>query len=251
MLLALARRRGPACGGRSIGWIVAAVLLHMAALMPVFVTERYRLAAVPGLLLLAAFGLWEFWSFLSRARWAPALSYACAGVAAAFCVATPPADAALWSLDFYNTGVKALDQQDYPGARRDLEKAFRYVPENTEVNFCLGLLWQSQGDERRAKIFYKRALTLNPRHAGAWNNLGVLASKEKAWPVAQRCFARALEVEPGDATTNYLQARACAQMGEWSQAQASIDTARRLRPGQKEFEQLAAEIQTRGPLTVE
>ena len=48
------------------------VLLHMAALMPVFVTERYRLAAVPGLLLLGAYGLWEFWDFLNRAKWAPA-----------------------------------------------------------------------------------------------------------------------------------------------------------------------------------
>ena len=65
MAMALARRR-------RAGWIVAAVLLHMAALMPVFVTERYRLAAVPGLLLLGAYGLWKFWSFLNRARWIPA-----------------------------------------------------------------------------------------------------------------------------------------------------------------------------------
>jgi tetratricopeptide (TPR) repeat protein len=170
---------------RRAGWIVAAVLLHMAALMPVFVTERYRLAAVPGLLLLGAYGLWEFWSFLNRARWMPAISYACVGLVAAFCVATPPADAALWSLDYYNTGIKALDQGDYGAARGDLETAYRYVPGNAEVNFSLGLLWQSQGDTRRAEIFYARALELNPRHAGAWNNLGVMASKQKAWPIAR------------------------------------------------------------------
>ena len=40
-------------------WILAAVLLHLLSLLSVFVTERYRLAAVPGLLLFAAFGLWE------------------------------------------------------------------------------------------------------------------------------------------------------------------------------------------------
>lgn len=59
LLLVLFSRR------RSMGWVVAAVLLHMGALMPVFVTERYRLAAVPGLLLLGAYGLREFWSFLN------------------------------------------------------------------------------------------------------------------------------------------------------------------------------------------
>ena len=102
---------------RRAGWIVAAVLLHMAALMPVFITERYRLAAVPGLLLLGAYGLWEFWNFLCGAEWAPSLSYAAAGALGACFVAQPPADNGLWSLDHYNTGVKAMDAGDFPTAR--------------------------------------------------------------------------------------------------------------------------------------
>jgi Tfp pilus assembly protein PilF len=244
MFMVVARRR-------RAGWIVGAVLLQMAALMPVFVTERYRLAAVPGMLLLGAYGLWEFWSFLTRARWAPAISYACAGLVAAFCVATPPADAALWSLDYYNTGIKALDEEDYPAARRDLETAYRYVPDNSEVNFALGLLWQQQGDVRRAETFYGKALELNPRHEGAWNNLGVLASKQKAWVVAVRFFGKALEIEPADAKTHYLMARAYAEMGQWDSAQTSIDTALRLSPGEKEFEELDGVIGTRGPLPAE
>jgi tetratricopeptide (TPR) repeat protein len=243
MLLAVARRRG--------GWITAAVLLHMGALMPVFVTERYRLAAVPGLLLLGAYGLWEFWSFLTKARWAPAVSYACAGLAAAFCIATPPADAALWSLDYYNTGIKAMDQEDYPLAQQDLETAYRYVPENSEVNFALGLLWQQKGDVRRAETFYAKALEINPRHVGAWNNLGVLAGKEKAWGVAIRFFGKALAIDPADAKTQYLQARAYAELGQWESAQASIDVALHLNAGQKEYQDLARLIATRGPLPKE
>ena len=107
----------------------------------------YRLAAVPGLLLLGAYGLWEFWSFLDRAR-VGAGGFLCLRRAwrRPFASATPPADAALWSLDYYNTGIKAMDQGDYPTARHDLETAYRYVPDNSEVNFALGLLWQQQGD---------------------------------------------------------------------------------------------------------
>ncbi len=250
MLLALARIRRPG-PGRAMGWVVAAVLLHMGALMPVFVTERYRLAAVPGLLLLAAYGLWEFWRFLDRARWLPATAYASAGLAAAFWVATPPADASLWSLDYYNTGIKAVDQGDYGTARHDLETAYRYVPDNAEVNFALGLLWQSQGDVRRSETFYAKALALNPRHVGAWNNLGVLASKGKAWGMARNCFAKAIEIDPSDAKANYLEARSCAELGQWDAAHTSIEAALRLQPAQKEFQQLAGEIATRGPLAAE
>ena len=250
MLMAFFRSRRSG-DSRSLGWIAAAVLLQMGALMPVFVTERYRLAAVPGLLLLGAYGLWEFWNFLNRARWLQAIGYGCAGVVAAFCVATPPADAALWSLDYYNTGIKAMDQEDYGMARRDLETAYRYVPENSEVNFALGLLWQQQGDVRRAETFYAQALRINPRHVSAWNNLGVLAGKNKAWPLAQHCFEKAIEIDPSDPKTHYLQARADAELGEWDKARVNIETALQMRPGQKEFVELAGEIGTRGPLPTE
>ena len=256
MILALARRRRAGWGrsigcDRSIGWVVAAVLLHMGALMPVFVTERYRLAAVPGLLLLGAYGLWEFWGWLYRARWIPAIAYACAGLLAAFWVATPPADASLWSLDYYNTGIKALDQRDYGSARRDLETAYRYVPDNSEVNFALGLLWQNQGDLRRAETFYAKALAINPQHVGAWNNLGVLAAKHNAWTIAQRFFDKAIEIDPSDAKTYYLQARVYATLGQWQNARTDIETALRLRPGEERFEILSDRIRTRGPIPEE
>src|SRR5207244_10724756 len=38
-------------------WITAAIILHLLALLPVFMTERYRLPIVPGLLIFAAFGV--------------------------------------------------------------------------------------------------------------------------------------------------------------------------------------------------
>ncbi|HEX4086408.1 MAG TPA: tetratricopeptide repeat protein [Chthoniobacteraceae bacterium] len=258
--LALIRRRpkgGPGGSGRSPGWVVAAVLLHMAALMPVFVTERYRLAAVPGLLLLGAYGLWVFWDFLCRARWAPAIAYACAGIAAALFVAIPPADASLWSLDLYNTGIKAIDnasdammrgdqaeaEEDYATARKDLEGAYRYVPTNAEVNFSLGLLWQSQNDPARAEIFYQRAIELNPKHVGAWNNMGVLEAKKEDWPGAHRCFQKALQSSPSDAKTLYLDAIVCAHMDAWDQARSDVDSALRLAPGDQRFQAAEAKIQ--------
>ena len=50
-------------------WVAAAIALHMISLLGVFVTERYRLAAVPGLLLFAAYGLWDFWETIVLLRY--------------------------------------------------------------------------------------------------------------------------------------------------------------------------------------
>src|SRR5205823_2761087 len=90
-------------------WIAGAVLLHMAALMPVFVTERYRMAAVPGLLLMASYGLWKLWQYLIESCWLKSAGYFALSAAAAFFVSWPQRDPGLWSLDYYNTGIKETD----------------------------------------------------------------------------------------------------------------------------------------------
>jgi hypothetical protein len=90
-------------------WIGAAVLLHMAAVLTVFITERYRLAAVPGLMILGVAGLWEFWTWLLAGRWPAAALYTVGVGAAAWFVSIPRADFGLWSLDHYKAGIHATE----------------------------------------------------------------------------------------------------------------------------------------------
>ena len=161
-------------------WIVSAVFLHMCALMPVFVTERYRLAAVPGLMILGAGGLWVFWQNLLSARWKGLMpgiltfrlarwpsAAACHGAAeraihpetlrlaqwpaaaayvtlacgAGWFVSIPRADSSLWSLDYYKAGIRSTTAGDLDRAQWNLETAYAYVPNNDEINFALGNLW--------------------------------------------------------------------------------------------------------------
>src|SRR5207237_1983349 len=56
-------------------WIVAAILLSVLALLAVFVTERYRIVTVPGLLILAALGLSILWQLLSVQQFRAAAIY--------------------------------------------------------------------------------------------------------------------------------------------------------------------------------
>src|SRR5438094_6776516 len=127
-------------------WVAAAILLHMAALMPVFVTERYRLAAVPGLLIMMSFGVWQLWRDLTIANWPGFVSYLLPCVASVAFVSWPQSDPGLWSLDYYNTGVKETEAGSYDAALKDLERAYAYVPENSEINFALGNVWLQKGN---------------------------------------------------------------------------------------------------------
>ena len=230
-------------------WVAAAVVLHMGALLPVFVTERYRLAAVPGLMILAAFGLWQLWASLVRGRWLGVGAYLAVAAGAATFVSIPRTEPGLWSLDFYNAGIRCLASGDLALAERNFATAYAYVPDNTEVRFALGNLWLEKSNRilepkaraiarARAKDFYKRTLELNPRHPSTLSNLGVLALEEERWELAEKFFASSSEAEPDDAKTFYLLARARFKAGKTDAAKSALGQALEMRPHQKEFLEL-------------
>jgi tetratricopeptide (TPR) repeat protein len=224
-------------------WISAAVLLHMISLLPVFVTERYRLAAVPGLLLGASFGLWELGQNCVRARYGQAALYCLLLLGAGWFVTRPQKDPGLWALDAYNAGWQALQTDNLAMAEKNLSLAYAYVPENAEINFAMGNLAHAKGDESAAKRYYASCLHLNPRHAGALNNLGILASGEERWELAARFFAKAIEINPGDDKTHYLLAKTYLRLGDREKARGEIARALAIDPTEPEFLKLRDEIQ--------
>jgi hypothetical protein len=219
-------------------WIAAAIVLHMAAVLPVFVTERYRLAVVPGLILFAAAGLWMFWEKSALARGKFVASYIATLAAAAVFVTWPQPDPALWALKFYDSGLQALELQQWPDAQKQLELARTYAPGSTEINLALGNLWLEQQNLPLAKASYLSVLQTDARHKAALNNLGLVALSEKDWESAANYLRAALAVDPNDGKTHYLYARAQFEAGNRSEALTEIQTALRLRPGQREFEEL-------------
>ena len=227
----------------AVGWIFSAVFLHMAAVLSVFVTERYRLAAVPGLILFAAAGLWIFWDGIFHARKGILVIYLVILAGSSLFVTLPQRDPGLWALKAYNSGLQALDLQNWAVAQKQLELACAYVPDSTEVNLALGNLWLQQQNLRPAESYYLKVLRLEPKHKAALNNLGVVALSEKDWESAAKHFRAALDVDPNDGKTHYLYARAQFGAGHISDAFSEIQIALRLKPGQREFEEFYELIQ--------
>jgi len=240
--LLIAWRRAP--GSR---WVGAAVLLHMASLLTVFVTERYRLAAVPGLLLFAAFGLCELWAAFAKKHYQLAGFFFLLLFCSTAFVSVPQRDPTLWALDTYNSGLQALEAKDFSLARRKLDLAYAYSPENAEINFAEGNLHLETGDSETAKRFYFGALRLDPTHAGAYNNSGVLALKEERWKLAGNFFRHALEYSPNESKIHYLFARAEMKSGEVVNARKEIARAIQLDACHPEFFALQKEIEAAQP----
>ncbi|HEX8899418.1 MAG TPA: tetratricopeptide repeat protein, partial [Chthoniobacterales bacterium] len=161
-------------------WIAAAIALQLAAVLPVFVTERYRLPVVPGLLVLGALGLHRLWTLFLDSNYAKAALQLGVVALSALLVAIPRHDPSLWALDAYTAGRFALETNNLSAAEDHLQRAHALVPDNAETNFALGNLRLAQGDSAAARDFYEAALKMDTQHKGALNNLGVLALNENA-----------------------------------------------------------------------
>jgi tetratricopeptide (TPR) repeat protein len=226
-------------------WIAAAIFLHMAAVLPVFVTERYRLAAVPGLLVFAAFGLQALWQSCLLGSYRTLATYLGLLLAAAIFVTLPRTEPSLWAMEAYNSGRQALESNNLPLAELHLQRAYAYVPDNPETNFALGNLRLAQSDPAGAKSFYRAALQADAKHKGALNNLGVIALDERQWKMAINFFHASIQSDPADATTHYLLARAELENGNAATALSEIQIALHLQPEQPEFRALFDTIRAR------
>lgn len=226
-------------------WIAAAIALAMLAVLPVFVTERYRLLVVPGLLLFAGAALRMLWEDLASARVSDVAAQIGAITIAAILVSWPQRDPALWALEPYNSGSQALELKDFAMARQKLERAYSYAPGSAEINFALGNLAHAENNESSARGYYDAALRIDPEHEGALNNLGVIALEENNWPSAAEYFSRSIARDPANAKSHYLLAKARLRADDTAGAQREIDRAMKLAPTQAEFIQLSDEISAR------
>jgi Tfp pilus assembly protein PilF len=224
-------------------WVLGAILLSMFALLAVFITERYRLAAVPGLLIFAAFGLSILWQAFAVREFRTAAIYLALFACSAVFVAWPQRDPSLWALDAYNSGWQALESNNLPLAEKKLAVAYAYVPENSETLFALGNLRFARNDSSAAQAFYRAVLNLDPQHKGAFNNLGVIALDAKEYGEAENWFRRAEDVDPRNPKTHFLLAKTLLAKNDRQAALAEIDTAIQLRPDQGEFNALKHQIE--------
>jgi cytochrome c-type biogenesis protein CcmH/NrfG len=224
-------------------WVAGAILMCMLSLLCVFITERYRLVAVPGLLVFAAFGVWIFCDAIASKKMQIAAIYFAMLVTATTLVATPQRDPSLWALDAYNSGWQALESGNLALAEKKLALAYAYVPDNAETLFALGNLRFAQNDPGAAQSFYRAVLNFDPKHKGAFNNLGVIALDASQLDEAEKWFRLAEDLDPRNPKTHFLLAKTLSAKNDRPAARAEIETAIKLNPTQPEFNALKEQLE--------
>ncbi len=239
---------------KRLRWVAGGVLILMLALLPVFITERYRLTAAPGLILLSLGGLAWLWEKLASRALVPALAYGALAAAAAWWTTTPRPDIGLWSLDFYKAGIRATDtvlllqlpeKEAAPyleRAQTALEKAHAYVPENADVLLGLGNVWKLRGRAEIAERCFRKAIELNPNQDRALANLAQILGDRGEWKEALVLQAAATRLDQENHKRWYALAQIYKELGELPKARQAVQKAMELNPKSEELKKLAAEL---------
>lgn len=81
-----------------------------------------------------------------------------------------------------------------PAAITMLEEMIARNSDNTDALNLLGFAHRSAGDFGQSRLYYTRALTLDPRHEGALSYMGILELEEGNTAAARALYARLASV---------------------------------------------------------
>jgi tetratricopeptide (TPR) repeat protein len=134
----------------------------------------------------------------------------------------------------YGIGSVYLNQNKNALAREMFEKCVKLQPSYPETLpdawNNLGVLATREGQIDEAIANFQQALKFNPRHQLSLDNLGNAYRAEKRWSDARQALESALEASPDDAEANYSLGMVFAQTGEPNKAYDHLQRALKARP---------------------
>jgi Tfp pilus assembly protein PilF/peroxiredoxin len=138
----------------------------------------------------------------------------------------------------YGLGSVYLNQQKTAEAQESFERAVKlhasYPDTLPNAWNNLGLLATREGRTVEAIPYFQEALKLSPDHLVALDNLGNAYRQQKQWEEARKLFERALKVSPQDPEANYSLGMIFAQTNDNERAYEYLQRALKARPAYPE-----------------
>ena len=111
-------------------------------------------------------------------------------------------------------------------------------PASAEALYGLGSAFLQQNKSKEAGDCFEKALHLHARYPGtlpnAWNNLGILAARERNTAAAIQHFQHALQIDPQHAIALLNLGNAYRQAKDWPEAERALEQALTLNPDDPE-----------------
>jgi tetratricopeptide (TPR) repeat protein len=127
-------------------------------------------------------------------------------------------------------GAEALAQGELSTAEARLSVALEYSPRFVEAWVNLGYVELRRGNFEQARRDFVKARTLNKDIPAPHHALGLLADEEGLGEEAERCYRRALEVDPGFAPARANLARRLFARGQYENAREQFQRLREVAP---------------------
>ncbi len=127
--------------------------------------------------------------------------------------------------NFYELGVKALDEKRYDAAVDNFGKAIAADPKDYTAFFNLALAYSLQGKDADAVAQYKKTLELKPDLYQANLNLGISLLRLKSNAEAVPYLTSAVTAKPKEYRPNYYLGAALLGSGDFAKAQQVFLTA--------------------------
>ena len=132
--------------------------------------------------------------------------------------------------NFYEQGLKALDEKQYQKAVDDFINAIAAEPKDYALHFNLALAYSLMGKDAEAIPEYKKALELKPGLYQAELNLGISLVRSKQPADAVQYLTAAAAEKPKEFRPNLYLATALLQSGDFAKAEQAYQTVLALDP---------------------
>lgn len=205
------------------------VLAYAASIIAFFVVARYRLPAVPALMVFAAYAVLWLIGCAARGRWKHFI-YALAAFLALFALVhinfyrIHPLNG--FAQSYYRLGVIYEGKGDPAKAIESHRRAAELDPEIVPAHVNLGILLSRQGMYDEAKAELIDAVRRDPAYDKALYNLGLVYAETGRNDSALIALDRALEVNPDYALAKLAKAGAYYELGDLAAAEPLLAGAR-------------------------
>lgn len=205
----------------TLSWLPVLVVLGILACSVIFFpTARYRIPAVPLMLVLAGAGLPQ----ARRWDWLP-------GVGAVLVCLVPPFVPEISRAEtMYEIGVDLDGEGKTREAAGFFEQALSLEPGHTDAHLSLGLALGRLNREEEGRKHLELALQQNSRAGVAWTALSLYWQRRGESGQALECARRAVKTDPCDRRARGLLANLLMDAGHLEEARAELEEAGRRYP---------------------